>query len=180
MYSIKSSASTIPTQALDDRISEPYGVREPGGISLSGCHPNRVQAKTLKGWEEYADKSTKLSVLRTDTQKAKNSVRDALKERLNENGDIDFVVEGDRIRVFRVFRKQQQGRRTRSLDLSSSFREQRLEQKAEAKAQSDDQRVYDETEDVTPHLTPITEEAAGSLDPVTERLMVLMREKGQR
>src|SRR6266699_2106009 len=31
-------------QALDDRISEPYGVREPGGISLSGCHPNRVQA----------------------------------------------------------------------------------------------------------------------------------------
>jgi hypothetical protein len=93
---------------------------------------------------------------------------------------MDFTVEGDRIRVFRVFRKQQQGRRTRSLDLSSSFREQRLEQKAEAKAQSDDQRVYDETEDVTPHLTPITEEAAGSLDPVTERLMVLMREKGQR
>src|SRR6266496_2631290 len=35
------------TQALDDRISEPYGVREPGGISLSGCHPNRVQANSL-------------------------------------------------------------------------------------------------------------------------------------
>jgi hypothetical protein len=81
------------------------------------------KVQTLNGWDEYADKSTKLSVLRTDTQKAKNSVRDALKERLNENGDIDFVVEGDRIRVFRVFRKQQQGRRTRSLDLSSSFRE---------------------------------------------------------
>jgi hypothetical protein len=93
---------------------------------------------------------------------------------------MDFAVEGDRIRVFRVFRKQQQGRRTRSLDLSSSFREQRLEQKAEAKGQSDDQRVYDEIEDVTPHLTPITDEAAASLDPVTERLMVLMREKGQR
>jgi hypothetical protein len=138
------------------------------------------KVQTLKGWEEYVDKSTKLSALRTEAQKAKNSVRDALKERLSENGDMDFTVEGDRIRVFRVFRKQQQGRRTRSLDLSSSFREQRLEQKAEAKAQSDDQRVYDETEDATPHLTPITEEAAGSLDPVTERLMVLMREKGQR
>jgi predicted RNA-binding Zn ribbon-like protein len=138
------------------------------------------KVQTLKGWEAYVDKSTKLSALRTEAQKAKNSVRDALKERLSENGDMDFTVEGDRIRVFRVFRKQQQGRRTRSLDLSSSFREQRLEQKAEAKAQSDDQRVYDETEDVTPHLTPITEEAAGSLDPVTERLMVLMREKGQR
>jgi hypothetical protein len=35
------------TQALDDRISEPYGVREPGGISLSECHPNRVQARHL-------------------------------------------------------------------------------------------------------------------------------------
>ena len=32
------------TPALDDRISEPYGVREAGGISLGGCQPNRVQA----------------------------------------------------------------------------------------------------------------------------------------
>ena len=35
------------TQALDDRISEPYGVRELSGISLSKCHPNRVQATRL-------------------------------------------------------------------------------------------------------------------------------------
>jgi hypothetical protein len=132
------------------------------------------KVQTLEGWEEYLDKSTKLSALRTEALKAKNSVRDALKERLSENGDMDFAVEGDRIRVFRVFRKQQQGRRTRSLDLSSSFREQLLDRKAEAKGQSDG------TEDVTPHLKPITEEAAASLDPVTERLMVLMREKGQR
>jgi hypothetical protein len=85
------------------------------------------KVQTLKGWDEYADKSSKLSVLITETQKAKNFVREALKERLNENGDIDFVGEGDRVRVFRVFRKQQEGRRTRSLDLSSSFRDQRLE-----------------------------------------------------
>lgn len=38
-------------------------------------------------------------------------------------------AEGDRIRVFRVFRKQQLGRRIRSVDLSSSFREELLEQK---------------------------------------------------
>src|SRR5205823_7756779 len=88
---------------------------------LTRCLRNRVQAKTLKGWDEYIAKSSKLSVLRTETQKAKNSVRDALKQRLNENNDIDFVAEGDRIRVVRVFRKQQQQRRTRSLDLSSSF-----------------------------------------------------------
>jgi hypothetical protein len=42
------------------------------------------KVQTLNGWDEYADKSTKLSVLRTEAQKAKNSVRDALKERLNE------------------------------------------------------------------------------------------------
>ncbi len=35
------------TPALDDRISEPYGVRAEGWISLSGCQPNRVQATTL-------------------------------------------------------------------------------------------------------------------------------------
>jgi len=33
------------------------------------------KVQTLNGWDEYADKSTKLSVLRTETQKAKNSVR---------------------------------------------------------------------------------------------------------
>ena len=34
-------------QALDNRLYEPDGVREAGGISLSGCQPNRVQAKQL-------------------------------------------------------------------------------------------------------------------------------------
>jgi len=120
------------------------------------------KVQILKGWDEYVEKSTKLSVLRTEAQRAKNSVRDALKERLNEDGDMDFVVEGDRIRVLRVFRKQQQGRRARSLDLSSSFREQ------------------DETDGATPSLNPVTEEVAANLDPVTERLVTLMREKGQR
>ena len=135
------------------------------------------KAQTLKGWDEYADKSSKLSILRTETQKAKNFVREALKERLNENGNIDFVGEGDRIRVFRVFRKQQ-ARRTRSLDLSSSFREQPLEGKAETNGHCGNAGVADETEEATPNLNP--EEAAASLDPVTERLMTLMREKGQR
>src|SRR5438093_7900150 len=67
------------------------------------------KVQTLKGWDEYVDKSRKLSILRTEAQKAKTSVREALKQRLNENGDIDFACEGDRIRVFQVFRKQQQG-----------------------------------------------------------------------
>jgi hypothetical protein len=117
------------------------------------------KVQTLRGWDEYIDRSTKLSVLRTEAQKAKNSVRDALKERLNEADDIDFVVEGDRIRVFRVFRKQQQGRRTKSLDLSSSFREP----------------VEDPSESTS--ISGQTDEPASNLDPVTERLMAIMREK---
>ena len=71
----------------------------------------------LKGWGEYLDKSTRLSMLKAETQKAKNLVRDALKQGLNEKGEIDFVADGDRIRVFQVFRKQQEGRRVRTQDL---------------------------------------------------------------
>ena len=112
----------------------------------------KEKVQTLKGWDEYVDKSTKLSVLRTEAQRAKNSVREALKQRLNEADDIDFVVEGDKIRVFRVFRTQQQTRRTRSLDLSSSFRDQ-------------------------PHEPSEPGESTPNLDPVTERLMAIMREK---
>src|SRR3954447_14423054 len=33
--------------SLGDWISEPYGVRDQGWISLGGCHPNRVQANPL-------------------------------------------------------------------------------------------------------------------------------------
>jgi hypothetical protein len=118
------------------------------------------KVQTLNGWDDYVDKASKLSTLRTETQKAKNSVRDALKQRLNEDGDIDFVADGDKIRVFQVFRRQQQGRRTRSLDLSSAFREQPLEGPSETKGLSD------ETEESTPNL-----------DPVTERLTAIMRER---
>jgi hypothetical protein len=122
------------------------------------------KVQTLDGWVEYADKSSKLSILRTETQKAKNSVRDALKQRLNEN-DIDFVTEGDRIRVFRVFRNQQV-RRTKSLDLSASFRELRP---LETNGWSD--KTEEGTSDETTEPIP-------NLDPVTERLMAIMREKG--
>jgi hypothetical protein len=128
------------------------------------------KVQTLKGWDEYVDRSSKLSILQTETQKAKNSVRDALKQRLNENGGIDFVVEGDRIRVVRVFRKEQQVRRTRSLDLSASFREQWLEAPSETNGRSD------KTEECS--TSDETAEPIPNLDPVTERLMAIMREKG--
>jgi hypothetical protein len=36
------------TQTFDDRLSEPYGVRDASWICLSACHPNRVQAKLMK------------------------------------------------------------------------------------------------------------------------------------
>jgi predicted helicase len=135
--------------------------------------------QALRGWDEYLDKSTKLSILRAEAQKAKNCVRDALKERLNENGEIDFVGEGDRIRVFRVFRKQQQGRRTRLVDLSAAFREQAPERTTETNGQSA-ANVGDAIDSETTNLNTTTDATAASLDPVTERLMAIMREKGQR
>ena len=70
------------------------------------------KVQTLPGWDDYLDKSIKLAALRTETQKAKNTVRQALKLRLNENDDIDFATEGEKIRVFRVFRRLHQGRRS--------------------------------------------------------------------
>src|SRR5262249_28711730 len=112
--------------------------------------------------------------------KAKNSVRDALKERLNEHGDIDFVGEGDRIRVFRVFRKQQPARRTRTPDLSSSFREQPLEGTAETNGQSEGGCVGDETEDSPADLNPTTEEAAARLERAAGGRMTIMRENAPR
>jgi hypothetical protein len=137
------------------------------------CMSDQDQAKTrtigylpiekvqmLKGWNEYLEKSTQLSSLRIETQRAKNSVRDALRQRLNEKCEIDFVTDGDRVRVFQVFRKQQQGRRTRSLDLSSSFRE-------------DPFGGTSETEGL-PSNVP------ADLDPVTERLTALIRQKTVR
>ena len=136
------------------------------------------KVQTLKGWDEYVDKSTKLSVLRAEAQQAKNCVRDALKERLNEQGDIDFVGEGDRVRVFRVFRRPQ-SRRTRTLDLSAAFRERPLDGTAEAKA--DDAGVSEQADAAaTPEASPTAEGEASTLYPVTERLMAIMQEKMQR
>ena len=119
------------------------------------------KVQTLKGWNDYVEKSTQLSSLRLETQRAKNSVRDALKQRLNEQCEIDFFTDGDRVRVYQVFRKQQQGRRTRSLDLSSSFREEPFEGTPET--------------DGLP-----SNELPADLDPVTERLTALMRQRMAR
>jgi hypothetical protein len=119
------------------------------------------KVQTLKGWNEYVEKSTQLSSLRLETQRAKNSVRDALKQGLNEQCEIDFFTDGDRVRVYQVFRKQQQGRRTRSLDLSSSFREEPFEGTSET--------------DGLP-----SNELPADLDPVTERLTALMRQRMAR
>jgi hypothetical protein len=124
------------------------------------------KVRSLAGWDEYLDKSTKLSILRTETQKAKNSVRDDLKQRLSEKGEIDFVAEGDRITVFQVFRKQPQVRRTRTPDLSSSFCEQPL-----IETGSEMNGGPSETEQDIP------EDCAPTLDPITERLTTLMRHK---
>jgi hypothetical protein len=42
------------TQALQHRLYESHGVREASWISLSGCHPNRVQDAETKVQERAA------------------------------------------------------------------------------------------------------------------------------
>ena len=115
------------------------------------------KVQTLKGWNEYLEKSAQLSSLRIETQRVKNCVKDALRQRLDTAGEIDFVTDGDRVRVFQVLRRQQ-GRRTKLLDLSSSFREEPSE-------------ATSETNGLPSH------EATANLDPVTERLTALIRQK---
>jgi putative transposase len=44
MYSITSSCFYNPKRRHSTIGSEPYGVREPGGISLTWCPSNRVKA----------------------------------------------------------------------------------------------------------------------------------------
>jgi hypothetical protein len=125
------------------------------------------KVQTLKGWNEYLEKSTQLSSLRIETQKAKNAVRDALRQGLNEKCEIDFATDGDRVRVFQVFRKQQ-ARRTRSLDLSSSFREESSEETLSTNGPA--------TNGPTTNGPPFDEFPA-NLDPLTERLTALLRQK---
>jgi hypothetical protein len=114
------------------------------------------KAQMLQGWTEYLEKSAQLSSLRIETQRAKNFVRHALRQRLDEKCEIDFVTDGDKVRVYQVFRKQRQGR-TRSLDLSSSFDREPLEE--------------------TPETNGPPSDAPADLDPVTERLTALIRQK---
>ena len=115
------------------------------------------KAQTLPGWYDYQDKSTQLSSLRLETQRAKNSVRDALRQRLDEKCEIDFATDGDKVRVYQVFRKQRQGRRARSLDLSSSFDKEPSEE--------------------TPETNGPPSDGPADLDPVTERLTAMIRQK---
>jgi hypothetical protein len=75
--------------------------------------------------------------------------------------------------VFRVFRKQQLGRRARSLDLSSSFREG-LDKNNTLPAED---YLRDKDEQSTLDLKPVSEELSANLDPVTERLLAIIKAK---
>lgn len=77
------------------------------------------KVETLKDWDNYKKKVKQFSDAKAETEKAKEAVRGALKQRLQLEGHIDFAVVGDHVRVDRKHRKN--GERTRSVDLSPSF-----------------------------------------------------------
>jgi hypothetical protein len=74
------------------------------------------ETEKLKGWSKYEEKSEALSKLRAETEIHKTAVREELKRSLRESGDIDFVDDGDGVRVFRVL--QPKGRKTRRVELT--------------------------------------------------------------
>src|SRR5262245_23986759 len=74
------------------------------------------ELEKLKGWAKYEEKSDQLSQLRKEIEVLKAAVREELKRSLRENGEIDFVDDGDGVRVFRVL--QPKGRKTRRVELT--------------------------------------------------------------
>jgi hypothetical protein len=163
---------------VTNALKIPLHLYKPGGQTMANQEAAKTRTigylpiekvRNLAGWDEYLDKSTKLSMLRAETQKAKNSVRDDLKQRLSEKGDIDFVAEGDRIRIFQVFRKQPQVRRTRTPDLSSSFCEQPIiDTETNGGLRGAEQGIPGQG---------VPEDCGPTLDPITERLTTLMKHK---
>jgi hypothetical protein len=55
---------------------------------------------------------TRSSTAKTASAKAKEAVREALNQLLNQGGDIDFTDDGQRIRVFENLRKTGRARMT--------------------------------------------------------------------
>ena len=50
------------------------------------------KVQTLPGWDDYLDKSIKLAALRTETQKAKNTVRQASRTRAHAPQRVLAIV----------------------------------------------------------------------------------------
>jgi len=92
MYSTTSSAST---PALEDRLYESYGVREPDGISLSGCHPNRVQA--IRPFLMIHRKEICCSTYSTPPQRSR---ADMSRAAVSSNGSLNFVANGGLVTGF--------------------------------------------------------------------------------
>jgi hypothetical protein len=74
--------------------------------------------ESLEAWSDYKAAGAEFIRAKTASEKAKDAVRAALKQKLGEHGDIDFSDEGERIRVFE---RLEEKRRGRANDLSDRF-----------------------------------------------------------
>lgn len=76
------------------------------------------EAQKVPGWKAYMEKAEELTKARRASEAAKNSVRKDIKEDLRLEGEIDFTVEGERVRVFKVLHRKRGRARAQSLSLS--------------------------------------------------------------
>jgi len=93
------------------------------GITPKTKTLGRIEKDALKkipGWSDYLSKATALTKARAEAEDAKDKIRDLIKKALKHDGEIDFVMEGDKARVFEVLERKERGRQ--SEDLSSMFR----------------------------------------------------------
>ena len=56
----------------------------------------RDALKKITGWSDYRTNANTLSKARAEAEDAKGKIRDQIKKTLKHDGDIDFVMEGDK------------------------------------------------------------------------------------
>jgi autotransporter adhesin len=79
---------------------------------------DKDKLKGIKGWTEYVAAAEAFDKAKKAATKTKAVIKDALKSKLKQDGDIDFTDDGERIRVFKNLQKKP-GRK--GTDLSDLF-----------------------------------------------------------
>ena len=79
------------------------------------------KVKKIAGFTDWQKASVAFQEARKASATAKQKVKDALKKKLGIEGDVDFSIEGDALRVFEVFTVKKDRAASRVTDLSDKI-----------------------------------------------------------